>query len=167
VLLLVLAGLRVLVAEDEVDLESQLRSMQEVEMVYLVGGTALIRSEHDDVGRGVGEFLGVKGRVVLEELQVRTTAIKTICVHVRTPTHPNSLRAKKLTLKLDFVLNNESLVLVVNGLGELGGDGMVSGLVLDNQSLVTFHAFEHRRLLNGPSTNVCPLLLIVDLLLRA
>jgi len=62
VLLLVLASLGVLVAEDEVD---------------LVGGTALVGTEHDDVGGGVGELLGVKGAVVLEELHVGTTTLET------------------------------------------------------------------------------------------
>jgi len=42
VLLLVLSGDRVLVLEDE---------------VHLVGGTALIRTEHDDIGRSVGELV--------------------------------------------------------------------------------------------------------------
>lgn len=37
---------------------------------YLVGSTALVRAKHDDVGSSVGEFLGVKLLVLLEELQV-------------------------------------------------------------------------------------------------
>lgn len=85
-LLLVLAGLGVLVAEDEVNLERQHSSIQrQVNIAYLVGSTALVGTKHDDVWRGIGEFLGVKGRVVLEELQVRTTAVKTVCFHVRMP----------------------------------------------------------------------------------
>lgn len=75
--------------------------------------------------------------------------------------------ARKPTLKLDFVLNNKGVILVVNGLGELGGDGMVSRLVLDDQSLVTLHTLQYGRLLNGPSANVCPFLVIgLDVLLR-
>jgi hypothetical protein len=43
---------------------------------------------------------------------------------------------------------------------------MMSSLVLDNQSLVALHALEYRRLLDGPSTNVCPLLIVgLDILL--
>lgn len=61
VLLLVLAGLGVLVAEDEVD---------------LVGGAALVGTEHNDVGRGVGELFGVEGAVILEELHVGTSTLK-------------------------------------------------------------------------------------------
>lgn len=65
VLLLVLASLGVLVAEDEVD---------------LVGGTALVGTEHDNVWGSVGELLGVKGLVVLEELHVGTTALQASCL---------------------------------------------------------------------------------------
>lgn len=73
---------------------------------------------------------------------------------------------KSLTLELDFVLNNKRVVLVVNRLGEFGGDGVVSSLVLDDQALVTLHALEHGRLLNGPGSNVCPFLVIgLDILL--
>jgi hypothetical protein len=63
VLLLVLAGLGVLVAEDEVD---------------LVGRTTLVRAKHDDVGRGVGELIRLERLVILEELHVGTTALETL-----------------------------------------------------------------------------------------
>jgi len=43
---------------------------------YLVGGTALVGSEHDHVRRGIGELLSVKRLVVLKKLQVSTTAVK-------------------------------------------------------------------------------------------
>ena len=107
-LLLVLASLGVLVAEDEVD---------------LVGGATLVGTEHDDVGRGVGELFGVEGAVILEELHVGTSTLKA-------------------GLELCLVLDNQSLVGVVNGLGELGRDGVVSGLVLENQTLVTLNTAE-------------------------
>lgn len=67
------------------------------------------------------------------------------------------------TLKLNFVLNNQGLVLRVNSLGELGGDGVVRSLVLDDQALVTLHALEDGGLLNGPLANVGPLLLLLAL----
>lgn len=45
---------------------------------YLVSGATLVWSEHDDVGGGVGEFLGLKLLVVLKKLHVGATAFKTI-----------------------------------------------------------------------------------------
>ena len=71
------------------------------------------------------------------------------------------------TLELDLVLNNEGVILVVDSLGEFGRNGVVSSLVLDDQSLVTLHALEHRRLLDSPGTDVRPLLIVgLDILLR-
>ena len=124
-LLLVLASLGVLVAEDEVD---------------LVGGAALVGTEHDDVGRSVGELLGVEGLVVLEELHVGTTALEA-------------------GLELDLVLDDEGVILVGDGLVELAGDGVVGSLVLENKTLVALNAAEDRGLLDGPLAVVCPLLL--------
>jgi hypothetical protein len=49
---------------------------------YLVGSTALVGTEHDHVWGGVGEFLGVKSSVLLEELEVSTTALKAVCRYV-------------------------------------------------------------------------------------
>lgn len=65
------------------------------------------------------------------------------------------------TLELGLVLNNQSLALVVNLLGELGGDGVVSGLVLDNQALVALHSLVDGGLLDGPLADVRPLLLLL------
>ena len=62
-LLLVLASLWVLVVDDEVD---------------LVGGTALVGTEHDNVGGDVGELILVKSFVVTEKLQVSSTTFETI-----------------------------------------------------------------------------------------
>ena len=71
------------------------------------------------------------------------------------------------TLKLDLILNHKGVVLVVNGLGEFGRNGVVGSLVLDDQSLVTLHALQHGRLLNRPSANVSPLFVVgLDILLR-
>ena len=126
-LLLVLARLGVLVAEDEVD---------------LVRGAALVGPKHDDVGRSVGELVGLKGFVVLEELHVGSTAFEA-------------------ALELDLVLDDESVVLVADGFVELGGDGVVSSLVLENKTLVAVDALEDGGLLDTPRANVLPLLLRV------
>jgi hypothetical protein len=83
VLLLVLAGLGVLVTEDEVNLKyCQLMIRREpclgnkALISYLVGSTTLVGTEHDHVGSSVGELLGVELLVLLEELHVGTTANK-------------------------------------------------------------------------------------------
>jgi hypothetical protein len=68
-------------------------------------------------------------------------------------------------LWLDLVLNNQSLALVVDLLGELRRDGMVSCDVLDNQTLVANHAVEHGRFLDSPFTDVGPILLRLGVLL--
>lgn len=71
-----------------------------------------------------------------------------------------------LTLKLHFILDNEGLALVVDGLGEFGRNGVVSGLVLDDQTVVSLNALENGRLLNGPGTDVSPFFLaVLDVLL--
>lgn len=62
-LLLVFASLGVLVVEDEVN---------------FVGVATLVRTKHDDVGRGVAELLLVKSLVVTQELHVSTTALETL-----------------------------------------------------------------------------------------
>lgn len=126
-LLLVLAALWVLVTEDEVD---------------LVGSATLVWTEHDNVRRCVGEFGVCECLVLLEELHVCSTALKT-------------------ALKLDLILDDESLTLVRDGLWELGRDGVVGCLVLENKTLVTFNALEHTWLLDVPGTNVLPLLFSV------
>lgn len=62
-------------------------------------------------------------------------------------------------MELGLVLDNQGLVLVVNCLWELGRDGVVSGLVLEHETLVAGDSTEHGWLLDGPGTNVLPLLL--------
>lgn len=85
---------------------------------------------------------------------------------MRQSNHHLPIENDRLTLKLDLVLNNEGVVLVVNGLGELGGDGVVSSLILDDKTLVTLHTLQNSRLLDGPVADVCPLLVIsLDVLL--
>lgn len=65
------------------------------------------------------------------------------------------------TLKLDLILGNKGLALVVDLGGELGRDGVVSGRVLDNKSLVTVDTLIRDRLLNSPLANICPFLLFL------
>jgi hypothetical protein len=70
------------------------------------------------------------------------------------------------TLELDLVLDDKGVVLVVNGLGELGRDGVVGSLVLDDETLVSLHALEDRGLLGRPGADVGPLLVVgLDILL--
>lgn len=64
-------------------------------------------------------------------------------------------------MKLDFVLYDESLALVVNLLGELGGDSVMGSCVLNNETLITLHTLENRWLLYSPFSNVSPLLIFV------
>jgi hypothetical protein len=64
-------------------------------------------------------------------------------------------------LKLDFVLDNECLSLVINLLGELGRDGMMSCSVLDDKTLVALHALVDMGLFYSPFSNICPFLILV------
>lgn len=147
-LLLILAGLGVLVTEDEMNLMGRKDiSVLTVQCTpglgidtYLVSSTALVRAKHDHVGSGVGELLLVELLVLLEELEVGSTAHQGV-------------------LRLDFILDHQGLALVVNLLGELGGDGVVSGRVLHNQTLITLHSLEDGGLLNSPLANKGPILL--------
>ena len=64
------------------------------------------------------------------------------------------------TLELDFVLNDQGLALVLNLLRELGRDGVVSGGILDDETLVANHAGIDGRLLDSPFTDVGPFLFL-------
>ena len=130
VLLLILAGLGVLVAEDKVD---------------FVRRAALVRPEHDDIRARVGELVGLKLLVVLEELHIGATALQA-------------------ALKLDLILNDKSIALVRDWRVEFGGDGVVSGLVFENKTLITIHATKDSGLLDTPGADVLPLLLRILLL---
>lgn len=59
-------------------------------------------------------------------------------------------------MKLNLVLNNKGFILVVNFLWEFGGDCMMSGLVLDDETLITNHAIEDGWLLDVPLSNIGP-----------
>lgn len=60
------------------------------------------------------------------------------------------------TLKLDLVLYNQSLALVVNLGGEFCGNSMMGCRVLDDKTFVTHHTREDSWLLYGPFSNVRP-----------
>src|SRR5690242_1556688 len=76
------------------------------------------------------------------------------------------MQCNRLTLKLNLVLNDQGVVLVVDRLGELGGNGVVSSLVLDDKTLVTLNTLQDGGLLDGPVADVSPLLVIgLDVLL--
>ena len=62
-------------------------------------------------------------------------------------------------MQFDLVLYHEVLALVVNLLGELGGYGVVSRLVLEDETLVALDALEDVRLFNSPVADIGPFLL--------
>ena len=113
---------------------------------YLVGGTALVGTEHDHVRGAVGELLLVELLVVLKKLQVGTTTDQGV-------------------LRLDLVLHHKGLALVVNLLGELGRDGVVSGRVLDDQTLVALNTLKDGGFLDCPLANVGPVLVGLGVIL--
>ena len=65
----------------------------------------------------------------------------------------------RLTLRLDLILNHQRLALVINFLGELGGDGVVSGRILHNETLVALDSLENGGLFDGPITDISPVIL--------
>jgi len=67
-------------------------------------------------------------------------------------------------LKLNLVLYNQSLALVVNLGREFGGDGMMSGSVLDDKTFVALHARVDSWLLYGPFSDVGPVLVTLGIL---
>lgn len=71
----------------------------------------------------------MKSLVVLKELQVGTAALEA-------------------GLEFDLVLDDKGVLLVGDGLGEFGGDGVVGGLVLEHETLVASDAAQDRGLLN-------------------
>lgn len=151
VLLLVLASLGVLVVDNEVN---------------PVVVAALVGAKHDDIGGGVAELVLVESLVVAQELHVGTTAVQSLCTRTHVSTCSDALVFTvdaKLTLKLHLVLNNEGLALVVNLLGELGRDGVVSGGVLDDKTLVALNSLVLVGLLNSPLANVGPFLFLLSL----
>lgn len=64
-------------------------------------------------------------------------------------------------MEFGLVLHDKSLVSVVDGLWKLCGNGVVSGLVLEHETLVAFNGTQDGWLLDGPCANVCPFFLCV------
>lgn len=71
----------------------------------------------------------------------------------------------KLTLRLDLILNNQGLALVINLLREFRRDSMVGGRVLYNETLVSVDTLEDSGFLNGPFTDVGPVLFRLGVIL--
>lgn len=62
-------------------------------------------------------------------------------------------------------MDHKSVVLVINDLGKLGRDGVVSCRVFHDKPLVTLHPLVDVRLFDGPFSNIRPLLIASVLLL--
>lgn len=74
----------------------------------------------------------------MKELHVRAAALETSCGELEDDPVARGL----LTLELGLVLDHERLALVVNGLVELGRDGVVGCFVLEDKTLVELDALE-------------------------
>jgi hypothetical protein len=133
--------------------------------LYLVGSSTLVRTEHDDIRRGVGELLSMKLLVILKELHVGTTADQRVLPSNRLANRLGQRKRRSHTLQLDLILDDKSLALVVNLLGEFGRNGMVSGSVLHHQTLIPFNALEDGGLFNRPLADVGPVLIRLGVLL--
>jgi hypothetical protein len=72
---------------------------------------------------------------------------------------------QQLTLKLNLILYNQSLALVVNLGGKFGRDSMVSSGILDDETFVTLHARVDSGLLYRPLSNICPVFFTLGVLL--
>jgi hypothetical protein len=68
-------------------------------------------------------------------------------------------------LKLDFVLYDQSLALVINLGGEFGRDGVMCRCILDDEAFVALHARVDSGLLYRPLSNVRPVFFTLGVLL--
>ena len=71
----------------------------------------------------------------------------------------------KPTLKLNLVLDDKSFILVINFLGELGRDGMMSSRVFDDETLVSLYALIDSWLFNSPLANIGPIFFTLRVIL--
>ena len=98
--------------------------------------------------------------VLLEELEVGTTANQGVYEKLVSASESNPsytvLSRSELTLRFDLILNHQSLALVVNLLGELGGDSVVSSRVLHDETLVALHSVENGCFFDSPVTDIGP-----------
>lgn len=136
-LLLNSAGLGALVANDEVHLYRQVSErlwMKQAYDMYLGTGAGKIGTEHDNPWCRVREFLAGSLETVFEELEVATTAVTALLV-------------------LHFVLDNQGLLLEVDGLSKGCRNSVVGGLALCNETLVALNEGA-RRVFDRPLTDI-------------
>ncbi len=67
-------------------------------------------------------------------------------------------------MELDFVLDYQGLVLVVDLFVEFGGNGMMGRGILDDKAFVAINGFQHMRLLDGPFSDIGPILVCLRVL---
>lgn len=60
------------------------------------------------------------------------------------------------TLKFDLILNDKWLSFGRNWLVEFGGNSVMSGLVLDDETFIANHSIEDRWLFDGPVADIGP-----------
>lgn len=145
--LLVLAGLGILVLEDEMNLGSRQHHVKRnFWQTHFVGGSAFVRAKHDHIGRSVGKLLCMQFLVFAQEFHVGASTFETV-------------------LKFDFVLDDEGLALVVDDRREFGRDGVVGSCVLHNKALVTHNSREDSGFFDRPLPHVGPILLALGVLL--
>ena len=68
-------------------------------------------------------------------------------------------------MRLDLILDHQSLSLVINLLRELSRNGVVGSDVLDDETLVALNAGKDSRLFNRPTANIRPVLFRLRVLL--
>ena len=86
-------------------------------VAHLGSRASEIRTKHDDPRSLIRELGGARLETVLEKLDVSTAAVSTLLV-------------------LDFVLNDQRLVLEVQRSFQRGGDGVVGSLALGDETRV-------------------------------
>ena len=120
-----LAGHRVLVTEDEVNLEQHSAQTNRKPLnPHLVPGASQIRAKHDHPRCRVRKLLAAGLESILEQLDIPTTTVPALLV-------------------LHLVLHHEGLVLEVHRGRKGGRDGVVGGLGLGDERLL---ASDERRL---------------------